>query len=43
MIHNEWVSGVTERYTMSSDGNTMSVVSTWSGGVKFTATRRGQE
>jgi|SRR5665213_140882 len=42
-FRNEWVSGDKESYTIASDGHSMSVVSTWGGGVKFTATRRGQE
>jgi hypothetical protein len=39
-----WTNGppVTETYTMSQDGNSLSVVSAWGGGVKFTATRRSQ-
>ena len=37
-----WSNGppVTETYTMSKDGNSLSVVSAWGGGIKFTATRR---
>jgi hypothetical protein len=39
-----WSNGppITETYTMSLDGNSLSVVSAWGGGVKFTASRRGQ-
>ena len=42
-VRNEWVSGDTERYTISPDGNSMSVVSTWHGGTRFTATRRARD
>jgi hypothetical protein len=39
-----WSNGppATETYTMSQDGNSLSVVSAWGGGVRFTATRRSQ-
>lgn len=39
-VRAEWASGDTEHYTISSDGNSMLVVSTWRGGTSFTATRR---
>jgi hypothetical protein len=39
-----WGSGSaarTDRMTLSQDGNSISVVSPWGGGIKFTGTRRG--
>lgn len=39
-IRAKWATGDTESYTLSPDGSSMSVVSTWNGGVRFTATRR---
>ena len=32
-----------DRMTMSEDGNSLSVTTTWGGGLKFTATRVGQD
>jgi len=37
-----WNIGSTDRGTISHDGNSLAVVSTYHGGVKFTATRRTQ-
>jgi hypothetical protein len=38
-----WINGYIDRMTISQDGKSLAVVSTWNGGTRFTATRRGQD
>jgi hypothetical protein len=38
-----WANGYVDRATVSPDGKSISVVSTWGGGINFIGRRRGQD